>query len=61
MIDIADNDVLEVVTQDDDPTLNTNQIKIKFIGSYDYVGEILTVSNELNETHTQIELAIIAL
>ena len=61
VIDIADNDVLEVVTQEDDSTLNTNQIKIKFIGSYDYVGEVLTVSNELNETHTQIELAINAL
>ena len=54
------NDVSEfvqIITSDNSETLKSNQIKIKFVGSYDYFGKILLVNNDASDNPLELEIA----
>ena len=55
--DINPEDVLRIITAQDSEDLADNQVKIKFVGSEEYYGEILTIYNE----YTSLDVAIVGM
>ena len=52
--EISDSEIIKVLYPDESNKLNPNQIKIKFIGTEDYLNSVLTIKNEYTYLNVKI-------
>ena len=50
-------ELVQVLNSNDSDAITENQIKIKFIGSYDYFGKILLVENTASDNPLELQIA----
>lgn len=55
------SNMLDVIDSQKDPTLNTNQVKVKFKGDTKYIGKVLLIVNTSHDVVSQFKMTVAGL